>query len=111
MASRKAGTVSQRASYPRLILALLFCSDWIWFAFFCEGERRAIFCVGVAEGVAEEVGEVDDETRLRLDDNEFDVCFDFECDDDDDAVEEEEADDGCDACRGDKGDRFVAFPR
>jgi hypothetical protein len=94
IASRRAGTVSQRVSYPRLILALLFCSDWMWFAFFCEGDRRGCFCVGVIRGVSEEVGEVDDDVRLRLED---DACLEVDCEDEDDGVDEEESGEGCTA--------------
>jgi len=100
IASRRAGTVSQRDSYPRLILALLFCSDWIWFAFFCEGERRACFCDWVVRVVSEEVGEVEDDARLRLDDE---VCLEVDGEDDDEALDEEEAEGGT-ACLADDGD-------
>jgi len=61
------------------------------------------------EGVAEEVGEVDDDARLRLDDGVVTACLDVECDDDDDAVDEEEADEGSNSCRGDEDDVFEAF--
>lgn len=108
IASRRAGTVSQRASYPRLILALLFCSDWIWFAFFCEGERRLCFCDWVVKGVSGEVGDVEDDARLRLDDE---GCLEVDGEDDDEAVDDEEAEGGCTACLEDDGDDdgFVVF--
>lgn len=59
IASRNAGTVSQRASYPRRMFALRFCSDWMWLARFCEGESRAPFAppfVCVTAGALELAG-------------------------------------------------------
>lgn len=38
IASCKAGTVSQSASYPRRMLALRFCSDCMWLARFCDAD-------------------------------------------------------------------------
>jgi len=94
IASRKAGTVSHRSSYPLRIFALRFCSDWIWLAFFWEGERRVCFGVGVVEGVAEEGGEVD--FRVRFDDDE---CLVIRCDEDDAVVVGELDEEDCSVCR------------
>ena len=104
IASRKAGTVSQRASYPLRIFALRFCSDWIWLAFFWEGERRVCFGVGVVEGVAEEEGEVD--FRLRFNDDVFDACLVIRCDEVVVVVvvADELDDEGCSVCREDDAD-------
>lgn len=35
------------------MFALRFCSDWMWFAFFCDGDNRAGLLVDVRIGVGD----------------------------------------------------------
>ena len=50
IASRSAGTTSHSASYPLRMFARRFCSDWMWFARFCDGESRVPFAAAPLPG-------------------------------------------------------------
>ena len=67
IASRSAGMVSQRASYPRRMFARRFCSDWMWFAFFCEGVKSVVLPLGPAleEVESRDVGGVWEEEAVE----------------------------------------------
>lgn len=43
MASLRAGTTSHSDSYPRRMFARRFCSLWMWFARFCDGDNSVPF--------------------------------------------------------------------
>jgi len=63
-------------------LARRFCSDWMWFAFFCDGERSvAVFAVAVDVDVSFDVDD-DDDAACDDDDDSPAVLAPFAFDDD-----------------------------
>lgn len=73
IASRSGGTTSQSASYPRRMFARRFCSDWMWFARFWDGERRAGFGADAWLWAGEGEVEVEVEAAERVPDADADA--------------------------------------